>query len=75
MTQCLWDIQKGQRGKIMEIAYEDLALKMAAFGFVKGAEVMVVERAPFGDPMIVEVAAIRLIIRKSEALLMAVQPL
>lgn len=67
MQQVLSEAKKGQVFKLLSVDDEGLALKMLGFGFVQGVELKVIEKAPFGgDPMVVQHAFTKLILRKKD---------
>lgn len=63
----------GQRAIIDSVDEGDLAVRLQEMGLVPGAEVVLVRRAPFGDPIEVEVLGCRLALRAVDAGLVTVR--
>jgi ferrous iron transport protein A len=63
------DLSPGQKGKIVGYEKGDPAYKakLLSMGLTKGAEVLLVKRAPLGDPVELEVRGYRLSLRRDEA--------
>lgn len=60
-------IQKNQRGKIVDIDTELLPLKLIEMGCLPGNEVYLVQLAPLKDPMYLVIDGCHLAIRKETA--------
>ena len=71
----LSDLQKGQKAILKTIDSEALEIRMLEFGFVEGAVLTLVEKAPFGDPIIIENADTKLILRKKDTNSIQVEPI
>jgi len=52
---------------IEEVLEHPLKTKLLEMGFRKGKSIKLIQVAPFGDPIIVELSGYKLIIRKKEA--------
>ncbi|MFD1094424.1 FeoA family protein [Salegentibacter chungangensis] len=61
-------LKRGQRGIIKEFSVERVPLKLLEMGCLPGNEVMLVQTAPFKDPMYLNVNGSHLAIRKETAL-------
>jgi len=62
------DLELNQTGDIVEVTGDGaLAQRLLAMGFLPGSTVRVVQVAPFGDPITVEVDGWRVSLRLSEA--------
>ena len=61
-------LRRGQRGIIKEISAEIIPLKLLEMGCLPGNEVMLVQTAPFKDPMYLNINGSHLAIRKETAL-------
>lgn len=57
----------GDFGVIKQINDSELSNYFIEMGLIPGEKIKLVRTAPFGDPMLVEVAGFRLSIRKQEA--------
>lgn len=57
----------GDFGVIKQINDSELANYFIEMGLIPGEKIKLLRTAPFGDPMLVEVAGFRLSIRKQEA--------
>lgn len=64
---CLADLRVGQSATVAGIAPGPLRLRLHEMGFVPGARVRLVRRAPLRDPLQVEVCGYHLSLRVSEA--------
>ncbi len=69
----LGDLEVGVKGVINSFTDEALSLKFMEMGCLPGSKVMICRKAPFGDPLVIEVPGSHLTIRKSEALSILVQ--
>ena len=62
-------------GDIVGVGGRDaLAQRLMALGFLPGARVTIVQVAPFGDPITVELDGWRVSLRRAEAASLAVEP-
>jgi ferrous iron transport protein A len=65
-----------QEGQIVSVdATDPVGQRMMAMGFLPGMPVKVVQVAPFGDPITVELGNWRVSLRMSEASLVETEPL
>lgn len=60
-------LKPGQRAIIRNLKQSPLTIKMMEMGLLPGKEVVLNFRAPFGDPLAVQVAGYNLSLRLSEA--------
>ena len=61
-------LKSGQRGVIAALDCEPpIARRLMELGLVPGTEIVVVRRAPLGDPLEVSVRGVHLSLRRSEA--------
>jgi ferrous iron transport protein A len=63
----LLDLHKNQKAIIESIASKELHIKMMEMGLYVGQEVEFLLRAPFGDPIAINVSGYTLSLRKFEA--------
>ncbi len=71
----LKDLAIDRAGSIVEVAGAGaVAQRLLAMGFLPGTSVRVVQVAPFGDPITVEVDGWRVSLRLSEAASLKVRP-
>lgn len=71
----LGDCQSGQRVKICcHHGHGAIRQRLLDLGFVPESEIIVVRRAPLGDPIQCKVANYNVTLRKSEASLIEVEP-
>lgn len=68
-TVNLSSLHPGESGSVGEISsnHRELKFKILSLGLVKGALVRVLNIAPFGDPITIEVKGSKVCLRKSEA--------
>lgn len=57
----------GQKGTVASIAKGDLYAKLVEMGLFAGKEIQVLFKAPFGDPIAVDIDGYVLSLRKEEA--------
>jgi ferrous iron transport protein A len=62
------DLKRGQRGIIKEISAELIPLKLLEMGCLPGNEVLLVQTAPFRDPLYLNINGSHLAIRKETAM-------
>lgn len=68
-------IAVGNAARVLDIAGDDaVAIRLLEMGLTPGVAVRVLGRAPFGDPLELELRGYRLSIRRAEALRVAVEP-
>jgi len=74
-TSTLDDAATGELVRIDDVAGHDaVTIRLLEMGLTPGAAVRVVGRAPFGDPLEVEVRGYRLSIRRAEAARVTIGP-
>lgn len=61
------DLKRGQRGIIKEFSADVIPLKLLEMGCLPGNEVLMVQIAPFRDPMYLDINGSHLAIRKETA--------
>lgn len=69
----LLDLELGNKAVILEVLLSSLSAKMAEMGLIEGAELSVAFKAPFGDPIAIELNGSLLSLRKKEASLVKIQ--
>jgi len=62
------DLKRGQRGIIKEISAELIPLKLLEMGCLPENEVLLVQTAPFRDPLYLNINGSHLAIRKETAM-------
>ena len=73
-TMTLADLKRDQPGEIVRVLGEgSLVQRLMALGFLPGGEIRVVQVAPFGDPIAVELNGWRVSLRREEASLVEVK--
>ncbi|MCB1190756.1 MAG: ferrous iron transport protein A [Leptospiraceae bacterium] len=66
--QSLADLKEGKKGKIIGILPGNESIeRLVELGLVIGEEVLMIKKAPLGDPLEIKVMNYNLCIRKSEA--------
>jgi ferrous iron transport protein A len=69
------DLAVGEAGRVADVAGHDgLAIRLLEMGLTPGVLVRVIGRAPFGDPLELELRGYRLSIRRAEAARVAIEP-
>lgn len=68
----LADLNLGEKAIIKGFSDADIAQKLIEMQCIPGEAIQVVKKAPFGDPIIINVSNYDLIIRKSEAQLILI---
>ncbi|MCX2839467.1 ferrous iron transport protein A [Salinimicrobium tongyeongense] len=68
MITTIADLKRGQRGIIKEISAELIPLKLLEMGCLPGNEVLLVQTAPFRDPLYLNINGSHLAIRKETAM-------
>jgi ferrous iron transport protein A len=64
----LADMKTGQESKIHSVGTENqLGQRLMALGFLPGQVLKLVKKAPFGDPILVEIGSRMVSMRKAEA--------
>jgi len=69
----LLDLEIESRAVILEVLPSSFSPKMAEMGLIAGAELSVAFKAPFGDPIAIELNGSLLSLRKNEASLIIIQ--
>jgi Fe2+ transport system protein FeoA len=59
-------LPKGSIAHIVSFSDLDLELKLMEFGYISGSLIKVIEKTINGDPVIIENASTKLVLRKSE---------
>ena len=69
MKTTLSDLTKGMKARIVGYASGNMTYrsKLLALGLTRGAEIRLVNQAPFGDPVEIEVRGFHLSLRRAEA--------
>lgn len=62
------DLKRGQRGIIKSFSTENIPLKLLEMGCLPGNEVVLVQTAPFRDPLYLNINGSHLAIRKETAM-------
>jgi Fe2+ transport system protein FeoA len=73
MKRSLAQLQPGEKGKISDVEKGELHAKITELGLFSGKQVEVLFRAPFGDPIAVNIEGYVLSLRKEEAELVEVE--
>ncbi len=68
MKKTVAHLQKGEKAIILDIATDQVPLKLLEMGCLPGNEVELLQLAPFADPMYINVNGSHLAIRKETAL-------
>jgi len=64
----LSELKPGQSGKILAVHGEDvMSFRLAEMGVIEGETIKVTKKAPFGDPIEIEVMSYNLCLRKKQA--------
>ncbi len=63
MQTSVADLKKGQKAIITEIAVDSIPLKLLEMGCLPGNMVELIQVAPFGDPLFLDINGARLAIR------------
>jgi ferrous iron transport protein A len=69
----LLDLEIEKKAVILEVLPSPLSAKMAEMGIIEGEELSVTFKAPFGDPIAIELNGSLLSLRKNEASLVKIQ--
>jgi Fe2+ transport system protein FeoA len=73
MVKALSEIANGTHVKVASVSQSELKVKLMEMGVIKGRELTVLYRAPFGDPIAIDVDGYVLSLRKDEAQLVEVE--
>jgi ferrous iron transport protein A len=69
------DVAVGESGRVADVAGHDgVAIRLLEMGLTPGVVVRLVGRAPFGDPLELELRGYRLSIRRAEAARVTIEP-
>lgn len=72
----LADLDLGQRAHVSKVVGDDdLSLRLLEMGITPNIEVVLLGRAPLGDPLDFEVRGYRLSLRRQEAALVEIKPI
>lgn len=66
-------LKRGQKGIIKDFSVDNVPLKLLEMGCLPGNEVVLVQTAPFRDPMYLNINGSHLAIRKETALLIEIE--
>ncbi|HBR53818.1 MAG TPA: ferrous iron transport protein A [Flavobacteriaceae bacterium] len=69
------DLKRGERAIIKSFEVESVPLKLLEMGCLPGNEVMIVQQAPFRDPLYLNINGSHLAIRKETAALIEIERL
>ncbi|MFM7467086.1 MAG: ferrous iron transport protein A [Crocinitomicaceae bacterium] len=69
----LLDLEIENKAVVLEVLTSPLCAKMAELGIIEGVELSVAFKAPFGDPIAIELNGSLLSLRKNEASLVKIQ--
>ncbi|MFM7300359.1 MAG: ferrous iron transport protein A [Crocinitomicaceae bacterium] len=69
----LLDLEIENKAVVLEVLPSPLNAKMAEMGIIEGVELSVAFKAPFGDPIAIELNGSLLSLRKNEASLVKIQ--
>ncbi len=72
MVATIADLQKGERGVITDISSGNIPLKLLEMGCLPGNQVQLVQKAPFADPLYLNINGSHLAIRKETAALIVI---
>ncbi len=72
MVATIADLQKGERGVITDISSSNIPLKLLEMGCLPGNQVQLVQKAPFADPLYLNINGSHLAIRKETAALIVI---
>lgn len=73
MNKSLSEISNGKQVQVVDVLKSSLRVKLMEMGMVKGKFLTVLYRAPFGDPIAIDVDGYVLSLRKDEAKLVEVE--
>jgi len=61
------DLLEGEKGVIKDVSHDDIPLKLIEMGCLPGNEVLLIQRAPFNDPICLKINGSVLAIRENIA--------
>jgi len=67
MARSVADLKKGESGRISGFLDDVISLKLMEMGCLPGVTVLLNYKAPFGDPISIDVAGYNLSLRMAEA--------
>ena len=67
------DLHIGEKAIVLTVSHSAISSKMAEMGLVEGVEVCVAFKAPFGDPIAIELNGTLLSLRRKEASLINIR--
>jgi|TARA_B110000037_G_scaffold188191_1_gene219323 Fe2+ transport system protein FeoA len=73
MKRSLSDISNGKQVQVVDVLQSTLKVKLMEMGMIKGKFLTVLYRAPFGDPIAIDVDGYVLSLRRDEAQLVEVE--
>ena len=73
MKKFLSEISNGDSVQVIEVLQSTLKVKLMEMGMIQGKALRVLYRAPFGDPIAIDVDGYVLSLRKDEAKLIEVE--
>jgi len=74
MKKTLSDMQPGEKGRVLSVSGDNtVQRRIRDMGIVRGTEIEVVRRAPFGDPVEFRLKGYNLSLRKEEAACVSVE--
>jgi len=69
----LSDLQKGEKGKIVDVSSQEIPMKLLEMGCLPGNSVRLIQQAPFQGPIYLEVNGSYVAIRKETAKLIEIE--
>ncbi len=74
VSASLDQLRLGEAGRVVDVTGDDaVAIRLLEMGLTPGVTVRVVGKAPFGDPLELELRSYRLSIRRAEAARVTIQ--
>ena len=74
MKKTLSDMQPGEKGRVLSVSGDNtVQRRIRDMGIVRGTEIEVVRRAPFGDPVEFRLKGYNLSLRREEAACVSVE--
>lgn len=67
MKKKLSEFRIGEKGRILEINENEVQLAMLTLGVIPGESFKLTVKAPFGDPIAIQLAGTKVALRKSQA--------
>ncbi len=67
------ELKKGQKATVVSLAPSEASRKLMEMGCIPGAEITLIRKAPFGDPLAFDVSGYNLAMRASEAKLIEIE--